>query len=264
MTRLALTAIVAFALGCSDAEGGGRSWIPWGDERTVASSAGDAELDANGRLNFEVTSDVYRRWMTVQSALGRSSETRRFVTQLGRRAITQEELDDAVARVQGDAEALAAIEGAGMSPLEYVYATVAIEQAMAVASGKLAPRKEDAGVPRQNVDIVGRYQDSIVAIDTSVIVLPEAPPMEPVPVPEPQPEPQPTVPVVPPVEPVPVEPQPLPTEPVPTPVPSQPRPALPAPTQPVPAQPAPTQPAQPTPTDPAPRPDTPTATPARP
>lgn len=245
-----LTMSLLAAAGC-DRDTDSSSWFSRGDGRTVSVSAGDAELDASGRLNFEVTSDVYRRWMIAQRALGKS-DLSRFVAQLGRRALTQRELDRAVERVQGDARARAAIEGAGMTPLEYVYATVAIEQAMAVASGRLAPRKGDAGVPPQNVEIVGQHQDEIIAGgvigDTSVIVLPEAPPaaIETLP---PAPPPEPLQPALPPAEPLPPvdtgrqRAEPRPTAPAPAPVPpAQPLPTptpAPAPAEPVPAPPPP-------------------------
>jgi hypothetical protein len=242
---LALSTVLLIAAGCDrDRESSG--WFPGDDARTVSVSAGDAELDASGRLNFEVTSDVYRRWTIAQRALGKSDLVR-YVAQLGRRALTQRELDRAVARVQGDATARAAIEGAGMTPLEYVYATVAIEQAMAVASGRLAPRKGDGAVPAQNVEIVGQHQDEIMAGgvigDTSVIVLPEAPPptIETLP---PAPPQEPLPPALPPTEPLP---------PVDTGRPrAEPRSSVPAP--------APVPPAQPV-SSPAPAP-TPTPTPA--
>ena len=150
-----LATTLLWTSGC-DRDRGEPGWFSRGDARTVSVSAGDAELDQSGRLDFEVTSDVYRRWTLAQRALGKS-EVARYVASLGRRALTQDDLDRAVARVQGDAKARAAIEGAGMTPLEYVYATVAIEQAMAVATGRLAPRKGERGVPQQNVDIVGQH-----------------------------------------------------------------------------------------------------------
>ena len=248
---LALLTMSLVAAGC-DRDTESSSWFSAGDARTVSVSAGDAELDASGRLNFEVTSDVYRRWMLAQRALGKS-DLSRSVAQLGRRALTQRELDQAVARVQGDARARAAVEGAGMTPLEYVYATVAIEQAMAVASGRLAPRKGDAGVPPQNVEIVGQHQDEIMAGgvigDTSVIVLPEAPPATIETLPPAAPK-EPLPPALPPAEPLP---------PVDTGRPrAEPRPRAPAPAPVTPAQPVPSPTQAPTPAP------TPTPTPAEP
>ena len=241
---LALLTMSLVAVAGCDHDTESSSWFSRGDARTVSVSAGDAELDASGRLNFEVTSDVYRRWMIAQQALGKS-DLSRSVAQLGRRALTQRELDRAVARVQGDANARAAIEGAGMTPLEYVYATVAIEQAMAVASGRLAPRKGDAGVPPQNVEIVGQHQDEIMAGgvigDTSVIVLPEAPPatIETLP---PAPPRESLPPALPPPEPSPPvdtgRPRAEPREPPPAPVP--PAQTVPSPVPAPPADPAPT------------------------
>lgn len=230
MRRLAIAALwMLAASGCSRAEGDApRSWFSRGADRAVTVSAGDAELDASGLLNFEITSDTYRRWTVANQALGRSAVAR-SVAQLGRRALTQEELDAAVARVQRDAAARAAIEGAGMSPLEYVYASVAIEQSMAVASGRLAARR-DGGAAARNAAIAAQHQDDLprgdMIADSTATVLPEEPPPAP-PVPEtipvPMPEPAPVEPSVP----APPTGMPRP-EPVPT-LPSSPAPA-PAPT----------------------------------
>lgn len=245
MRCLAIAALSMLAAsGCSRAEGDEpRSWFSRGADRAVTVSAGDAELDASGLLNFEITSDTYRRWTAAKQALGRSPVAR-SVAQLGRRALTQDELDAAVARVQRDGTARAAIEGAGMTPLEYVYASVAIEQAMAVASGRLAARK-DGGAAARNAEIAAQHRDGLppgdMIADSTPMVLPEelapAPPVPetiPVPVPEPapaepslplpptgmpRPEPVPTPPSTPMPAPVPTpDPQPSPV-PEPSPVP---------------------------------------------
>lgn len=244
---LALLAVVLTATASCDRDRESSGWFPGGDARTVSVSAGDAELDASGRLNFEVTSDVYRRWTVAQRALGKSDLVR-YVARLGRRALTQRELDRAVARVQGDARARAAIEGAGMTPLEYVYATVAIEQAMAVASGRLGPRQTDGGVPPQNVEIVGQHQDEIMAGgvigDTSVIELPEAPAtIETLP---PAPPQEPLPPALPPSEPLPPvdtgRQRTQPRAPVPAPVPIPPARTVPSPAPTTTPAPAPAEP----------------------
>ena len=232
---LALLAAMLAATASCDRDRESSGWFSEGDDRTVSVSAGDAELDASGRLNFEVTSDVYRRWTIAQRALGKSDLVR-YVARLGRRALTQRELDRAVARVQGDARARAAIEGAGMTPLEYVYATVAIEQAMAVASGRLGPRQTDGGIPPQNVEIVGQHQDEIIAGgvigDTSEILLPEAPPAATETLP-PAPPQEPLPPALPPTEPLPPvdtgRQRTEPRAPVPAPVPVPPAQPVPSP-----------------------------------
>lgn len=237
MRRFALAPLVFLAaFGCTDAEGGGpRSWFSRGEGRTLTVSAGDAELGADGRLNFEITSDVYRRWLAARRALGRS-ETARFVADLGRRGLSQDELDAAVARVERDAEARAAIEGAGMTPLEYVYATVAIEQAMAVASGRFSPRARDEGRPQEDAGLAAQYPPGMV--DTSVIVMPEAPPAPyPAPTPHETVPPTPLPPAGPPVIPPPpqADPETLPPQAPPAPRPTP----LPAPTPPADTQPQP-------------------------
>jgi len=276
--RLYLAIIFLGIAACGDAEGGARRWFSSGNEARYTVSTGDARLDASGRLGFEVTSDTYRRWTRAQAALGRS-DLARFVAGLGRRGLTQEELDAAIQRVEQSSRARAAIENAGMTPVEYVYATIAIEQAMAVASGKFQPRAPEPSP--YDVDVAGVYGADSAVMDTTVIVMPEAPAyLEPLPpamagalppvMPEPLPSlppeslppvPAPTLPpttpppsdTLPPQVPLPPpsDPQPMPSVPAPEPLPPIPAP-LPAPI------PTPTPTPSPIPSDPAPpRPDAP-------
>lgn len=232
--KITLLALVVLASGC-DRGGEDAQWFGGSDAGAVSSTAADARLDESGRLNFEVTSDVYRRWSVAQQAIG-TTPTGRAVLQLGRRALTQRELADAVTRVEGDASARAAVESAGLTPLEYVYATVALEQAMAVARGRLAPRR--SGVPSRNVELARERESELVTggvtgePEDTIFLPPAVPPSEPlppVPVPTPRPMPRDT--------PVPPSPRdtarPAPTDPVPTPTPPTPRP------QPIPSPPAP-------------------------
>lgn len=246
--HIIITAGVLLVTAACEGGGGPRNWFGGGGDggRVVSTSAGDAELDDSGLLGFEVTSDLYRRWLAAKGALG---ETRlaRSIAALGGRGLTEEELAEAVGRVEGDAEARAAIEGAGLTPREYVYATVAIGQAMAVASGKLQPLRSPAAEPAE-VEVASPYPmlPPAAGVDT-MVPYPVAPPA-------------PTV-----VQPLPVEPQPTPLpEPIPVPVVPAPRPTpdtLPPtprdtlrPVRPLPRPVQPTPPAQPAPANPVPPP----------
>ncbi|MBA3889317.1 MAG: hypothetical protein H0X64_02195 [Gemmatimonadaceae bacterium] len=217
-------------------------WFGTDEGRVVNSSPGDARVDANGMLEFEVTSDLYRRWVLAQGALA-SSPVARSVAQLGRRALTQADVDGAINRVQRDATASAAVRNAGLSPADYVFATISLEQAMAVAKGNFTTRNEAAAsaAATRNAEIARQYEEDQrragAATDTMLMPPGQYEPYPPAPTPEPQPVPQPL-------------PQPLP-QPVPQPLPQplpQPRPTP----QPIPAPP-PSQPV-PIPTEPQPRP----------
>lgn len=225
---IALLALGALVAACDRGREDGR-WFGGSDAGPVSSTAADARLDESGRLNFEVTSDVYRRWSVAQQAIG-TTPIGRSVLQLGRRALTARELADAVARVEEDAAARAAVDNAGLTPLEYVYATVALEQAMAVARGRLAPRR--SGVPGRNVELARERESELVtggvtgdAADT-IFLPPAVPPSEEIPpvLPTPTPRPVPTDTPVPPsprdtVRPAPREPVPVPRPQPPTPIP---------------------------------------------
>ena len=252
--------MMALALGGSVAcdrersEGGG--WFGAGRAGAAGTSVAEASLDAGGRLDFEVTSDTYRRWMVAQQAIGRSA-IGAGIARLGRRALTQRELDDAVRKVEDDAVARAAVENAGMSPREFVYATIAMEQAMTVARGGLAPRRDDGGVAARNAELARRHEAEIMASGTGADTVAMPPGYEPLPLPEPMPSPEPL-----PVPPLDTSARPRDTTRLPTPAPAQPVPARPSPTQPVPV-PVPT-PAQPVPARPAPAQPAPTPQPAPP
>ena len=223
--KITLLVLVVLATGC-DRGGEDAQWFGGSDAGGVSSTAADARLDEGGRLNFEVTSDLYRRWSVAQQAIA-TTPTGRAVLQLGRRALTQRELADAVTRVEGDASARAAVESAGLTPLEYVYATVALEQAMAVARGRLAPRR--SGVPSRNVELARERESELVTggitgepVDT-MFLPPAVPPSEPLPRDTPvPPAPRDTA-------------RPAPTDPAPAPTPTPPTPRP----QPIPSPPSP-------------------------
>lgn len=210
------------------------------DERRAEEALLTADSESGGAqgllsLNYEITSDVFKKWKSAQlaldRALGRSRSRALKASIIGERP-TRESIERSVARIEGNASARRAIEQAGMSPRHYVVATVALFQ----ATRGIDPITGEAfrGVPARNVEFaqrnrdeiesaeVGEFQhiaDSIAAaraaasaeVDTTTVVVDTV-----------QPAPVPT--------PVPVEPRPIPS-PTPTPPP-------PAPTQPTPQRPA--------------------------
>lgn len=209
------------------------------DERRAEEALLTADSEAGGvqgllSLNYEITSDVFKKWKRAQlaldSELGRTRSRALKTSIIGERP-TREAIERSVARIEGNARARRAIEGAGMSSTHYVVATVALFQ----ATRGIDPITGEAfrGVPARNVEFArqnreeiesgeeaGEFQqiaDSIAAaraasgavIDTMGVIIDTAPPRPtptpaPVPIPTPTPTPAPT-------------PAPQPTQPPPTP-----------------------------------------------
>ena len=219
-------ACLAGAAACADA-----------DERRAEEALLTADSDSGGvqgllSLNYEITSDVFKKWKRAQLALdqtlGRSRSRALKTAILGERP-TRESIERSVARIEGNARVRRAIEQAGMSPRHYVVATVALFQ----ATRGMDPITGEAfrGVPARNVEFaqqnraeiesaeVGEFQhiaDSIaaaraaagVSADTTVVVVDTVPP-PPTPVPTPIPTPTPTPTPIP----TPTQPPPRPTTP---------------------------------------------------
>ena len=223
----AVAASLAAAAACVDS-----------DERRAEEALLTADSDSGGvqgllSLNYEITSDVFKKWKSAQLALdrtlGRSRSRALKASIIGERP-TRESIERSVARIEANASALRAIQQAGMSPRHYVVATVALFQ----ATRGIDPITGEAfrGVPSRNVEFaqrnrdeiesaeVGEFQhiaDSIAAaraaasagVDTTTVVVDT---VQPAPVPVP----------------VPVEPRPTPVpSPTPTPAPTQPTPQRP-------------------------------------
>lgn len=225
----AATACLAAAAACLDS-----------DERRAEQALLTADSDSGGvqgllSLNYEITSDVFKKWKAAQLALDRTlgrSRSRALKTSIIGERPTRESIERSVARIEENARARRAIEQAGMSPRHYVVATVALFQ----ATRGIDPITGEAfrGVPARNVEFAqqnraeiesteaGEFQhiaDSIaaaraaagVSAESTIVVVDTVPP-PPTPVPTPTPTPSPT-------------PTPTPTPaPAPTPAPTQPPP----------------------------------------
>ena len=226
--NLAALAGLAAALACVDS-----------DERRAEAALLTADSEEGGvqgllSLNYEITSDVYKKWKRAQLALdrelGRSRSRSLKAAIIGTRP-TREAIERSVARIEDNGAAKRAIEQAGMSPRHYVVATVALFQ----ATRGIDPLTGEAfrGVPARNVEFAQQNRaeieaaaeaqdfqeiaDSIAAARAAMPVAPESvevivdtvPPRVPVPTPVP----------------VPVPTTPTPTSPrTPTPQPTQPTP----------------------------------------
>lgn len=217
--------MVAAALACANS-----------DERRAEEALLTADSEAGGvqglvSLNYEITSDVFKKWKRAQLALDRElgrSRSRALKTSIIGARPTREAIERSIATIQRNARASRAIEQAGMSPRHYVVATVALFQ----ATRGIDPITGEAfrGVPARNVEFAqqnraeiesaeeaGEFQqiaDSIARaraarIDTMEVIVDTASVPLPTPVPTPTPTP------VPPPIPTPVPPTPQPTPPPP-------------------------------------------------
>ena len=230
--NLAALAGLAAALACADS-----------DERRAEAALLTADSEEGGvqgllSLNYEITSDVYKKWKRAQLALdrelGRSRSRSLKAAIIGTRP-TREAIERSVARIEDNGAAKRAIEQAGMSPRHYVVATVALFQ----ATRGIDPLTGEAfrGVPARNVEFAQQNRaeieaaeeardfqeiaDSIAEARAAMPVAPEsvevivdtAPPR--VPVPTPVPVPVPTTPT--PTSPRTPAPTPQPTQPTPRP-----------------------------------------------
>ncbi|MEX1185366.1 MAG: hypothetical protein WEA80_02130 [Gemmatimonadaceae bacterium] len=224
LRNFAALAWLAAALACADS-----------DEHRAEEALLTADSEEGGAqgllsLNYEITSEVFKKWKRAQLALdrelGRSRSRSLKASIIGARP-TREAIERSVARVEENARARRAIEQAGMSPRHYVVATVALFQ----ATRGIDPITGETfrGVPARNVEFARQNRaeiesaeearefqeiaDSIAAARAAMAAAPESvevivdtvPPRVPVPtrVPTPTPAPTPT--------PQPTQPPPRPT-----------------------------------------------------
>ena len=234
--NVAALAALAAALACTGS-----------DERRAEEALLTADSEEGGvqgllSLNYEITSDVFKKWkraqLALESALGRSQSRSLKASIIGQRP-TREAIERSVARIEGNSRAKRAIEQAGMSPRHYVVATVALFQ----ATRGVDPVTGEAfrGVPQRNVEFAQRNRaeidsgevaldfqqiaDSIAAaraargdqgVDVDTVAVPvdtgvPTPPERPVPVPTPTTQP--------PTRPPTTQPTTPPTQPIPRPTP---------------------------------------------
>ncbi len=154
--RFAAIAALATALSCGDS-----------DERRAEQALLTADSEEGGvqgllSLNYEITSDVFKKWKTAQlgldRALGKSQSRSLKAYILGERP-TREAIERSVARIEGNAGAKRAIQDAGMSPRHYVVATVALFQ----ATRGIDPVTGEAfrGLPARNVEFAAQNREEI-------------------------------------------------------------------------------------------------------
>lgn len=172
------------------------------DPALLTNSSGEVALTDGGSLTYVITSERYRKWDAAQRGLSRRVAAR-FGEILNPGSPSERSINRAVAYLESEPSARAAIEGAGMSVRDFVVMTVALEQQMQLAAARGAPP------PVYSPDAV---------MDSGFLPLPpdtQPTPVYPQPYPYPQPQPYPPYP---PTYPPPTYPSPAPF-PVPVPAP---------------------------------------------
>ena len=112
------------------------------------SSTGEVSLSDGETLSFTITSERYKAWDAAKDGLdGRVSSRFGAILQPG--SPSRRNIEKAVAYLESDPAAKAAIERAGMSVRDFVVTTVALEQEMKLASarGEIPPDPMPAPQP---------------------------------------------------------------------------------------------------------------------
>ncbi len=156
--RAAAITSLAAALSCAES-----------DERRAEEALLTADSEEGGvqgllSLDYEITSDVFRKWKRAQLSLDRvlgRTQSRSLKTAILGTRPTRESIERAVERIEGNARARRAIEEAGMSPQHYVVTTVALYQ----ATRGIDPLTGEAfrGVPARNVEFAQRNRAELEA-----------------------------------------------------------------------------------------------------
>jgi hypothetical protein len=179
--RLAPLALIAILAAC-----GGRSNSDSGDVDTALlhRAGGDVVLANGGRLPYEITNERYRQWEAARRALRAARIS--LSMRVDPLRVSEAEIQRAVDFFERNGKARRAIEGTGISVRDYVLTTLALEQQMAVASGRWSardrPRAPSAPVvPSESIaaelarDTV-RQVDTVPVVDTVVVPVDTAQP----------------------------------------------------------------------------------------
>jgi hypothetical protein len=141
-------------------------------------------LADGGRLDYEITSERYRQWETARRAL--RAEKIGLSMQIDPLRVSEAEIRRAVDFFQRNRKARRLIENTGMSVRDYVLTTLALEQQMAVASGRWGERARPRApstpvVPSESIAAelardTGRRVDTVPVVDTVVVPVDTTPP----------------------------------------------------------------------------------------
>jgi hypothetical protein len=134
-THILSVLVLTAALAC-DRVGGGAGDV---DTSLLTRPGGDVMLAGGRRLPYEITSDRYRQWETARRNL--RAQGLGFTMRIDPMRVTEADIQQAVRYFERNGKARRAIEGTGMSIRDYVLTTIALEQQMAVASGRWGERE---------------------------------------------------------------------------------------------------------------------------
>jgi hypothetical protein len=147
------------------------------DTALLHRSGGDVMLVDGESIPYEITSDRYRQWEAARRAL--RAERISLSMRLDPLRVTEAEIQRAVSFFERNGRARRIIEQAGLSVRDYVLTTLALEQQMAMASGRWAqarrPRAPATPVaPSESIAAelardTARRVDTVPIVDTVVI-----------------------------------------------------------------------------------------------
>jgi hypothetical protein len=153
-------------------------------------------LADGGRLPYEITSDRYRSWEAARRAL-RAAKIG-LTLQVDPMRVGQADIQRAVTFFERNGRARRLIEESGLTVRDYVLTTIALEQQMAVASGRWgqreAPRPPRIVVPTESIaaefarDTASPARvDTVPVVDTVIVPVDTIAPPDTTPAPPPTP-----------------------------------------------------------------------------
>ena len=133
--RLALVLSLSFSFACGGGSSGASNGV---DTAMLRSAGGDVMLADGARLPYEITSQRYNEWETARRGL-RAAKLG-LTMSIDPLRVTEADIQKAVTYFERNGRARRIIEDAGLSVRDYVLTTIALEQQMAVASGRWGDR----------------------------------------------------------------------------------------------------------------------------
>ncbi len=168
------------------------------DTALLRNAGGDVMLADGGRLAYEITSERYRQWETARRGL-RAAKIGLSLS-IDPMRVSERDIQRAIDYFERNGQGRRIIEATGMSVRDYVLTTLALEQQMAVASGRWGEREAPRAptrpvVPSETIaaelarDSARQARvDTVPVVDTVVIPVDTAVPPDTTPPPQPPPD----------------------------------------------------------------------------